>query len=196
MIHPRLLLVASLVLSVGSGVASAQLPSAPMRYQQAFDGSSFLAKTTTEPVDDSVMLEAPVHLSLQFPQRVRLVKLTLRNEKRDWVDIDFRYDPQPDSSFAWSLPVLAAADYYIADWAVLGANDQLVRGSFSFSFGVDAKPPSIHREIDELLLQLRYGDPEVRTVMPPRTEIIINRDPPQYDPPFTIKLDSTTQTPC
>jgi hypothetical protein len=45
-------------------------------------------------------------------------------------------------------------------------------------------------------LQLRYGDPEVRTVMPPRTEIIINRDPPQYDPPFTIKLDSTTQTPC
>ncbi len=45
-----------------------------------------------------------------LPRRVRLVKLTLHSAAHDWVDIDFRYDPQPDSSFRWRLPGLAQAE--------------------------------------------------------------------------------------
>jgi len=63
-----------------------------------------------------------------------------------------------------------------------------VRGSFSFSFGQDAQRPSLTRAADELLLQQRYGDPTIRYVKPPATQIIIDKDPPRFDPPFTIRL--------
>ena len=161
----------------------------PTMYQQAANSSGIVLKTKTAPNDDAVLKEAPSEISLEFPQRVRLVKLTLRNANHDWIDIDFRYSPRVEEAFSWKLPDLAEASYYTADWAILATNEQLVRGTFSFSFGPDAKPPSIEREADELLLQLRYGDPNVRTVRPPATQIIINQDPPQFDPPFTIKLN-------
>ncbi len=157
---------------------------------QAFaDFTGIVAKTKTTPLNDAVLKDAPASLLLEFPQSVRLVKLVLRNSSRDWIDIDFRYVPRVQESFTWQLPALSNAAYYTAEWAILAANDQLVRGSFSFSFGPDARPPSIEREANEILLQLRYGDPNVRSVPPPPTQIIINQDPPQYDPPFTINLD-------
>lgn len=158
-------------------------------HQPVADFTGIVAKTKTNPSNDAVLRDAPAALHFEFPQRVRLVKLVLRNSSRDWIDIDFRYSPRVQESFTWQLPALAAASYYTAEWAILAANDQLVRGSFSFSFGPDAKPPSIEREADEILLQLRYGDPNVRSVPPPPTQIIINQDPPRYDPPFTIDLD-------
>ena len=167
----------------------------PALHQPAADSNGIVAKTKTTPLDDAVLKEVPTFLSLEFPLRVRLVKLTLRNASRDWVDINFRYDPRVQESFTWQLPELAAATYYTADWAILAGNDQLLRGTFSFAFGPDAKPPSIEREIDETLLQLRYGDPNVRSVPPPPTQIIINQDPPQYDPPFTINLDGAAVIP-
>ena len=86
------------------------------------------------------------------------------------------------------MPVLSPAPYYTADWAILSANDRLIRGSFSFSFGPDAKLPSLVKAAEEELLLQRYGDPTIRYVPPPRTQIIINQDPPQFDPPFTINL--------
>lgn len=177
------------LLLVLPGVLFAQALS-PTTYRQMADSSGIAQKTKTVPLDDAVLQAAPSSLSLEFPQRVRLVKLTLRNADRDWVDINFRYSPRVQQSYTWQLPALTEAPYYTADWAVLAANDVLVRGSFSFSFGPEAKPPSIEREMDELLLQLRYGDPTVRTVRPPPTQIIINQDPPNYDPPFTINLEN------
>ena len=158
-------------------------------HQPVTDFTGIVAKTKTNPLNDAVLTDAPASLNLEFPQRVRLVKLVLRNSNRDWIDIDFRYVPRVQESFTWQLPALADASYYTAEWAILAANDQLVRGTFSFSFGPNAKPPSIEREADEILLQLRYGDPNVRSVPPPPTQIIINQDPPRYDPPFTINLD-------
>ena len=177
---------------IGLGLLLANLsfaqPLSSAVYRQAGDITAILAKTETSPLDDSVLVSAPSQLSLVFPQRVRLVKLTLRNELRDWVDISFRYDPLADDNFVWKLPNLLKASYYTADWAILAANEQLVRGSFSFSFGPDAEPPSLTREAQEMLLELRAGDPNIRYVRPPRTQIIIDRDPPNYDPPFTIEL--------
>ena len=158
-------------------------------YRSGMGSAIILQQAETIPSDDAVLADAPEHIDLKFESPVRLVKLTLRNQKRDWVDIEFRYNPRPAANYSWDLPELAAADYYIADWAILGENDRLIRGSFSFAFGPDAQAPSFHKAAEEMLMQQRYGDPTIRYVAPPPTTIIIDRDPPQYDPPFTIELE-------
>lgn len=157
-------------------------------YRQAADITGILAETETVPLDNAVLDVAPSQLSLVFPHPVRLVKLTLRNEQRDWVDISFRYNPLANDNFVWELPNLQTAIYYTADWAILAANERLVRGSFSFAFGPDAELPSIAKEAEAMLMDMGHGDPSTRYVMPPRTQIIIDRDPPRFDPPFTIEL--------
>ncbi|MDD9890947.1 MAG: copper resistance protein CopC [Gammaproteobacteria bacterium] len=164
-------------------------PFASTVHRQPADVTGIAAKTETTPDDDAVLAAAPELLNLQFPDAVRLVKLTLRNEQRDWVDISFRYSPFARDFYEWDLPRLEPAVYYTADWAILAANDRLVRGSFSFSFGPDAERPSVTRASEETLLLQRYGDPTIQYVPPPRTDIIINQDPPRYDPPFTIELN-------
>ena len=167
-------------------------PFASSVHRQPADVTGIVAKTETDPPDDAVMFAAPSLINLHFPRAVRLVKLTLHNEQRDWVDISFRYSPSPQDNYEWDLPQLVPAIYYTADWAILAENDRLVRGSFSFSFGPDAQRPSIIKAEEEAFLQQRYGDPTIRYVAPPRTDIIINQDPLQYDPPFTIDLDEAS----
>ena len=183
---------AAVVLLLAASAASAQVNPAsyPMR-----DESGIAASTATTPADDAILDMAPGELSLLFPENVRLVKLTLRDENRAWVDINFRYSPRPRRDYVWKLPDLTPAVYYTADWAILSAREQLIHGSFSFAFGPGAQAPSLIREAEELFLQQRAGtDPDTRYVAPPATRIIINRDPPRFDPPFTIDLD--TEEPC
>lgn len=168
--------------------AIAQFPQASLTLQQE-DVTGITSETETVPVDDSVLLEAPDQLQLEFPYNVRLVKLTLRNELRDWVDIDFRYDPTVKEKFLWPIPELGQATYYTADWAILATNERLVRGSFSFSFGPEAQAPSVIKAAEALLLESINGGPNTRFVRPPPTNIILNQDQPRYDPPFTIKLE-------
>lgn len=153
------------------------------------DTNGIAMQTETEPTDDAVLARAPSQLLLHFPSQVRLVKLTLRDSELGWVDISFRYNPRPGEHFAWQLPQLGQATYYTADWAALAAKDELVKGSFSFAFGSGAEPPSVIREAEANLLKQRSGDPTIRYVTPPPTQIIIDRDPPRIDPPFTIDLD-------
>ncbi|MCH8264301.1 MAG: copper resistance protein CopC [Proteobacteria bacterium] len=164
-------------------------------HQQAAHSTGIAAKTKTSPTDDSVLDRAPKSLELEFPQAVRLVKLTLHDDQRDWVDISFRYNPTVGKNYMWNLPELHSATYYTVDWAVLGGSEQLQRGSFSFSFGAGAEVPSLIREEAAILLDIRTGDgdPTTRSVTPPRTQIIIDRDPPNYDPPFTIDLERIDQ---
>jgi len=158
-------------------------------YYQPVDVTGLIQNLETQPVDDEVLGSSPTRLSLQFPQDVRLVKLTLRNQLRDWIDISFRYNPRARHNYEWQLPVLPAATYYTADWAILLANDQLVRGSFSFAFGKEAEPPSVVRAAEALLLEARNTSAEGgQYIGSPPTRIIINQDPPEYDPPFTIEL--------
>ena len=164
-------------------------PLAASVFNQKSDSTGIASKTETTPADDAVLIEAPEKLNIKFPDEVRLVKLTLRNEERDWVDINFRYSPLVQNAFVLDLPALMPAVYYTADWAILSGNDRLVYGSFSFSFGEEAKRPSLTRAVEEELLLERYGDPTIRYVPPPRTQIIIDQDPPRYDPPFVIDLE-------
>jgi methionine-rich copper-binding protein CopC len=168
--------------------ARAQPLAAPeFSYIQASE--QLLSQMLTAPGNDEVLGSAPAEISIQFPRAVRLVKLTLRNESRDWVDIQFRYNPRPGQRYILPLPQLGSAKYYTADWAILGVNDQLIRGSFSFAFGPEARAPSFHKAAEELVMRQRYGDPSIQYVAPPRTQIIIDQEPRRFDPPFTINLD-------
>ena len=184
--------VSAVVLLSAAGTVFAQVN--PASYP-ARDESGLAAGAVTSPTNDAVLNIAPDELSLVFPDDVRLVKLTLRDENRAWVEINFRYNPRPRQDYVWKLPDLPPAVYYTADWAILSAREQLIYGSFSFAFGPGAQPPSLIREAEELFLQQRAGtDPDTRYVAPPATRIIINQDPRPFDPPFTIDLDE--EEPC
>ena len=151
-------------------------------------------EAATNPVNDEVLSEvAPEMLSIEFTDAVRLVKFTLRNDSREWIDINFRY--RPTNGVRFSLPVseLSDAKYYTAEWAVLDINDQLIRGSFSFAFGPDARAPSYYRAAEELFLRQRYGDPTIQYVAAANTNNI-DREPRRFDPPFTIDLDEQQAT--
>ncbi len=99
---------------------------------------------STMPADDEVMAKAPKLIMLNFESEVRLVKLALKETKQGEVLIDFRYSPAAGMHFTQALPALVAADYYKIEWAALDTSGELVRGSFYFSFGDDAKPPSTY----------------------------------------------------
>jgi methionine-rich copper-binding protein CopC len=98
--------------------------------------------TETAPVDNAVLAEAPADLMMRFSTYVRLVKLVLKAPGNTPVDIGFRYNPDASRVFFWDLPPLPAADYYTVEWAAIDPVNFVARGSFSFSFGPDARPPS------------------------------------------------------
>ncbi|PCI79195.1 MAG: hypothetical protein COB20_05270 [SAR86 cluster bacterium] len=103
-------------------------------------------QVSTMPANNEVIAKAPQSIMLNFESEVRLVKLALKETKQGEILIDFRYSPAAGMHYIQPLPVLAAADYYKVEWAVLDANGELVRGSFYFSFGDDAEPPSSYME--------------------------------------------------
>lgn len=147
----------------------------------------------TMPVDDSVLSLAPSKLDLNFPERVRLVKLVLYNDTREWVDLDFRYDPRLGTRFSWPVPNLQQATYYTANWAILTTRDVLVRGSFSFTFGSEPEPPSAHKQRAAEELEKRNSSlPEIEQLqklgLDPAEIIINNEEPPKFEPPFAPLL--------
>jgi methionine-rich copper-binding protein CopC len=103
----------------------------------------------TVPQHDEVLVEAPDHLILRFGEYVRLAKLTLKAEDRDFVDIGFTYDPDADRVFIQPMPKLAPASYYTAEWAAINADNIMVYGFFCFSFGPGAVVPTTIIPVDD-----------------------------------------------
>ncbi|MFL2553215.1 MAG: copper resistance protein CopC [Candidatus Rariloculaceae bacterium] len=97
------------------------------------------------PIDDSVLANAPNQLGLGFEMPVRLVKWVLYDEDREWVDINFRYDPRVNAQFSLSLPSLQQTEYYSVEWAILDDVEQLIKGVYNFSFGPGAEVASVIR---------------------------------------------------
>lgn len=101
----------------------------------------------TMPENDQVLELAPTSVMLHFKNDVRLVKLALKDSKRGYIDIDFRYDSAKNMHFMHSLPKLEESQYYSVQWAILDNREQLIKGSFSFSFGEGARPPSYYLDL-------------------------------------------------
>lgn len=98
------------------------------------------------PEDDEVLAEAPQSVMLHFHANVRLVKLALKETVQGQILTDFRYRPKPAMHYVQELPKLAPANFYKVEWAALDKDGKLFKGSFRFSFGEDAKPPSEYME--------------------------------------------------
>jgi len=96
----------------------------------------------TVPYHDQVLERAPDYLILRFTDYMRLVKLTLKVEDMEMIDIGFQFTPISNRVFTQTIPDLGAADYYTAEWAALNADNVMVYGFFCFSFGPDAKVPT------------------------------------------------------
>jgi len=103
----------------------------------------------TMPTDDAVMAMAPQSLMLQFEDEHVLVKLVLKDPEPNFIDINFRFDPTAKQHSSHALPPLELADYYEVEWAALDAEGKLHKGTFHFSFGPDAKPPSFYLSQEE-----------------------------------------------
>lgn len=96
----------------------------------------------TIPVHDQILEEAPKDLIIRFNEYLRLIKLTLKVGDREMIDIGFQFSPVASRVFIQSLPELADAEYYTAEWAALNADNIMVYGFFCFSFGPDAQAPT------------------------------------------------------
>lgn len=159
-ITPVRLLVAGVCLAALSSIGHAQ-------HMMHGSGGESIIDVETMPHDDAVLPESPARIMLDFEESVRLVKLTLRTaESRELLDIGFRYDPATGTMFSHDLPMLAEAPYYIADWAVVNDDERVIHGTFHFSFGPDARPPSeIMPEMEAMrhimAPDYRLQDPEV-----------------------------------
>ena len=113
---------------------------------------------STMPADNEVIAKAPLSIMLNFESEVRLVKLALKETKQGEILIDFRYSPVAGMHYTQPLPTLAAADYYKVEWAALDASGKLVKGSFNFSFGDDAQPPSSYMKGMDHEMQITSPD--------------------------------------
>ncbi len=96
----------------------------------------------TIPAHDQILEVAPKDLIIRFNDYLRLIKLTLKVEDREMIDIGFQFSPAASRVFIQGLPELAAAEYYTAEWAALNAENVMVYGFFCFSFGPDARVPT------------------------------------------------------
>lgn len=105
----------------------------------------------SSPVDDEVLESSPKELMLRFSTYVKLVKLTMKNPEEEFVNIGFRYNPDASRVFFLDLPDLAEAAYYTIEWTAIDPSNLVARGSFSFSFGPDAAPPSTLIPVEEEL---------------------------------------------
>lgn len=112
----------------------------------------------TVPQHDEVLPEAPDDLLLRFNDYVRLIKLTLKKNDMEPLDIGFQFDPIGNRVFIQELPPLEEADYYTAEWAVLNAENIMVYGFFCFSFGPNAEIPTTIIDSRQLPSSPVFGD--------------------------------------
>lgn len=96
----------------------------------------------TIPIHDQILEVAPKDLIIRFNEYLRLIKLTLKVEDHEMIDIGFQFSPAASRVFIQDLPELAEAEYYTAEWAALNAENVMVYGFFCFSFGPNAKVPT------------------------------------------------------
>ena len=133
-----------LIVTLCAGLAA--LPASAQHDMHAMDAGE-AKHVATLPMNDAVLERAPESIRISFESDVRLVKLALKepSQGKEPMDIGFRYRPDAAMHFEQELPLLPAADYYVVEWAAFDENSSLVKGTFYFTFGVDAKPPSFYR---------------------------------------------------
>lgn len=97
--------------------------------------TSTLAHTgikSTLPADDAVLETMPESLKLNFKGKVRLIKVDIKDETGEALDIGFKPVTDPGKSFSVELPELAPGAYTVS-WSSMGRDSHKIKGDFNFS---------------------------------------------------------------
>lgn len=145
---------------IGSIVVFATLCAPSLYAQHVMDpnASSSAVEMESSPTNDEILPQSPPDLMLRFSAYVTLVKLVVKAPDGGFIDVGFRYQATASKVFFWDLPELPAADYYTVEWAAIDPAKLIARGSFSFSFGPDARPASELIPEEEVLLHVPTPD--------------------------------------
>jgi methionine-rich copper-binding protein CopC len=106
------------------------------------NASSSNVEMESSPTNDEILSQSPRDFMLRFSTYVRLVKLSVKGPDDKLVNVDFRYQTDASRVFFWDIPTLPDADYYTVEWAAIDPRNLIARGTFSFSFGPNARPAS------------------------------------------------------
>jgi methionine-rich copper-binding protein CopC len=84
------------------------------------------------PKNNAMLMGSPESIDLNFSKPVRLVKLLVKNQQGDTIDIGFNPIKKPAVVFNWSLSDALDAGTYRVDWITMGADGHKMKGDFGF----------------------------------------------------------------
>lgn len=148
-----------LLFAVFAFIAASVSPSLYAQHIMDPNASSSDVEMESSPSNDEILAESPQDFMLRFSTYVRLVKLSVKSPSGKLVDVGFRFQNDASRVFFWDLPKeLPEADYYTVEWAAIDPSNLIARGTFSFSFGPNARPASELIPVEEILLHIPTPD--------------------------------------
>ncbi|UJF20877.1 copper resistance CopC family protein [Shewanella sp. OMA3-2] len=106
------------------------------------------------PANGAMLSQAPTTLELTFTAPVRLVKLTMQDDKQQSVPLTLPASTSSQAAFSFALPSLSAANYTV-NWMIMGDDGHKMKGNFSFMLhdsGMNSRsapPMKMEHEISE-----------------------------------------------
>lgn len=101
------------------------------------------------PQANSQVKMSPPELVLTFEKPVMVMKLTLANEKSKTVDFNFKPNNDTKTEHRYHLPEFGNGQYTV-NWTSMGKDGHNMKGSFTFSVGIEAKPaPAMKMDVNE-----------------------------------------------
>ncbi len=88
---------------------------------------------STIPSDQSILIDSPALIALNFNKAVNLIKLTLKDSNNNKVKIDFTPSKNKNSNFNVPLSNKLSQGIYSVAWTIIGADGHKVKGDFSFT---------------------------------------------------------------
>ncbi len=85
------------------------------------------------PSDQSVLVESPTSINLNFNKAVNLIKLTLKDGHKNKVNLEFTPNKNKAPSFNVLLSSKLSKGAYYVTWTIIGADGHKVKGDFSFT---------------------------------------------------------------
>jgi copper resistance protein C len=93
--------------------------------------SAHVGLSTSVPMNGAMLEQPPEVLELKFSAPVRLVRLTMKDERNQAVALSMPEGKESQSQFSLVLPELAPAAYTVG-WVVLGNDGHKMQGQFNF----------------------------------------------------------------
>lgn len=82
--------------------------------------------------NESVLVDAPDHMELNFGKRVGLVKVSLKPADGNTIDLEYVTPKSMQESFHIPLPTLSSGQYSFA-WQIIAKDGHVMKGTIEFT---------------------------------------------------------------